>query len=82
MFALLGYFYGKERRADFFLIRLLPGVLEYLGHFARLTKKENVEAVERLLASHLEFAKFEKAQLGTYIVYSVTVMFTYYPNIK
>ncbi len=38
---------------------------EYLDHFARFKRKENVEAVERLLSAHKELAKFERAQLGT-----------------
>ena len=38
---------------------------EYLEHFARFKRKENVEAVERLLSAHKELAKFERAQLGT-----------------
>jgi DNA-directed RNA polymerase II subunit RPB4 len=37
----------------------------YLDHFARFKRKENVEAVERLLSAHKELAKFERAQLGT-----------------
>lgn len=37
---------------------------EYLDHFARFKRKENVEAVERLLSAHKELAKFERAQLG------------------
>lgn len=36
----------------------------YLDHFARFKRKENVEAVERLLSAHKELAKFERAQLG------------------
>lgn len=38
--------------------------MDYLDHFARFKRKENVEAVERLLSSHQELAKFERAQLG------------------
>jgi DNA-directed RNA polymerase II subunit RPB4 len=38
----------------------------YLDHFARFKRKENVEAVERLLSAHKELAKFERAQLGTF----------------
>jgi len=38
---------------------------EYLDHFARFKRKENVEAVERLLSAHKELAKFERAQLGS-----------------
>ncbi|PSS22966.1 hypothetical protein M430DRAFT_33615 [Amorphotheca resinae ATCC 22711] len=37
----------------------------YLDHFARFKRKENVEAVERLLSAHKELAKFERAQLGS-----------------
>ncbi|KAH8796431.1 HRDC-like protein [Hyaloscypha finlandica] len=44
---------------------LLPRTLNYLDTFARFKKKENVEAVERLLNAHPELAKFEKAQLGS-----------------
>jgi DNA-directed RNA polymerase II subunit RPB4 len=38
---------------------------EYLTQFSRFKRKENVEAVERLLSAHKELAKFERAQLGT-----------------
>jgi RNA polymerase Rpb4 len=41
--------------------------MDYLDHFARFKRKENVEAVERLLSAHQELAKFERAQLGTYL---------------
>jgi DNA-directed RNA polymerase II subunit RPB4 len=40
--------------------------MDYLDHFARFKRKENVEAVERLLSAHQELAKFERAQLGIY----------------
>lgn len=43
---------------------ILSKTQEYLDHFARFKKKENVEAVERLLGSRGELAKFERAQLG------------------
>ncbi|KAL5347351.1 hypothetical protein ACLOAV_007662 [Pseudogymnoascus australis] len=43
---------------------MLNKTLEYLDHFARFKRKENVEAVERLLSAHQELAKFERAQLG------------------
>ncbi|KAI2621087.1 HRDC-like protein [Hypoxylon sp. NC1633] len=42
----------------------LTKTIDYLDTFARFKKKENVEAVERLLSSHKEFHKFERAQLG------------------
>lgn len=44
--------------------RMLLKTTEYLDHFARFKRKENVEAVERLLSAHKELAKFERAQLG------------------
>ncbi|KAH8200708.1 hypothetical protein TruAng_005097 [Truncatella angustata] len=45
--------------------RMLTKTMDYLDNFARFQKKENVEAVERLLSAHKEFHKFERAQLGT-----------------
>jgi len=45
---------------------MLIKTMDYLDHFARFKRKENVEAVERLLSAHQELAKFERAQLGTY----------------
>lgn len=39
--------------------------MDYLEHFARFKRKENVEAVERLLSAYQYLAKFERAQLGT-----------------
>lgn len=44
--------------------RVQTKTTEYLDHFARFKRKENVEAVERLLSAHKELAKFERAQLG------------------
>ncbi|KAI9743489.1 MAG: RNA polymerase B [Claussenomyces sp. TS43310] len=44
---------------------MLVKTIDYLDHFARFKRKENVEAVERLLSAHQELAKFERAQLGT-----------------
>ncbi|TQS35616.1 hypothetical protein Golomagni_03961 [Golovinomyces magnicellulatus] len=46
---------------------MLLKTTEYLDHFARFKRKENVEAVERLLSAHKELAKFERAQLGIII---------------
>lgn len=43
---------------------MLTKTIDYLDAFSRFKKKENVEAVERLLSSHKEFHKFERAQLG------------------
>ncbi|PVH78917.1 hypothetical protein DL98DRAFT_589882 [Cadophora sp. DSE1049] len=44
---------------------ILMKTTDYLDHFARFKRKENVEAVERLLSAHKELAKFERAQLGS-----------------
>jgi DNA-directed RNA polymerase II subunit RPB4 len=44
---------------------MLNKTLNYLDHFARFTQKENVEAVERLLSTQKDLAKFERAQLGS-----------------
>jgi hypothetical protein len=44
---------------------MLSKTVDYLDAFSRFKKKENVEAVERLLSAHKEFHKFERAQLGT-----------------
>lgn len=43
---------------------MLVKTMDYLDNFARFKRKENVEAVERLLSAHQELAKFERAQLG------------------
>ena len=43
---------------------MLVKTIDYLDAFSRFKKKENVEAVERLLTAHSEFHKFERAQLG------------------
>lgn len=45
---------------------MLQQTLSYLDNFARFTRKENVEAVERLLSSATQLSKFERAQLGTF----------------
>jgi DNA-directed RNA polymerase II subunit RPB4 len=47
---------------------MLTKTVDYLDAFSRFKKKENVEAVERLLSAHKEFHKFERAQLGTWLV--------------
>jgi hypothetical protein len=53
---------GRGSKAD--KNRMLSKTRDYLDHFARFKRKENVEAVERLLSAHKELAKFERAQLG------------------
>jgi RNA polymerase Rpb4 len=45
---------------------MLIKTTDYLDHFARFKRKENVEAVERLLNAHKDLAKFERAQLGIF----------------
>lgn len=45
---------------------MLQQTLSYLDNFARFTRKENVEAVERLLSSATQLSKFERAQLGRF----------------
>ena len=37
---------------------------DYLDVFARFKQKENIEAVERMLASRVELELFERSQLG------------------
>ncbi|CAK7265650.1 RNA polymerase B [Sporothrix epigloea] len=44
---------------------VLTKTVDYLDAFARFKRKANVEAVERLLASHPELTKFERAALGS-----------------
>ncbi|KZF23752.1 polymerase II polypeptide D [Xylona heveae TC161] len=38
---------------------------DYLDVFARFKQKENIEAVERMLATHVELESFERSQLGS-----------------
>jgi DNA-directed RNA polymerase II subunit RPB4 len=45
--------------------RILTKTIDYLDAFARFKQKENVEAVERLLSTHTELTKFERAALGS-----------------
>ncbi|CAI4216367.1 unnamed protein product [Parascedosporium putredinis] len=57
-----------KRRADRRNVNeteMLQQTLGYLDNFARFTRKENVEAVERLLSSCAQLSKFERAQLGS-----------------
>lgn len=46
--------------------RMLTKTMDYLDAFSRFKKKENIEAVERLLGARKEFHKFERAQLGMF----------------
>lgn len=55
----------KKDRKDRNETEVLNKTLDYLDAFARFKQKENVEAVERLLSSHKELTKFERAQIGS-----------------
>lgn len=56
-----------DLRADVNLsIRTLIKTQDYLDVFARFKQKENIEAVERMLASHDELEYFERSQLGMF----------------
>jgi len=55
----------KSDRKNINDTEMLMKTTEYLDHFARFKRKENVEAVERLLSAHKQLAKFERAQLGS-----------------
>lgn len=44
--------------------RTLIKTQDYLDVFARFKQKENIEAVERMLATHDELEYFERSQLG------------------
>lgn len=48
---------------------VLNKTLDYLDAFARFKEKENVEAVERLLSSHKELTKFERAHIGWFFFF-------------
>ncbi|KAK5148848.1 HRDC-like protein [Cryomyces antarcticus] len=43
----------------------LRSTQKWLDEFARFKQKENIEAVERLLAGRAEFEPFERSQLGS-----------------
>ena len=45
--------------------RTLIKTQDYLDVFARFKQKENIEAVERMLATHDELEYFERSQLGS-----------------
>ena len=61
---------GTKRKRKLTNPRMLSKTRDYLDHFARFKRKENVEAVERLLSAHKELAKFERAQLGSISLFS------------
>ncbi|KAI9798947.1 MAG: RNA polymerase B [Piccolia ochrophora] len=43
---------------------MLKKTQDYLNVFARFKQKENIEAVERLLAAHVNLEPFERSQLA------------------
>lgn len=45
-------------------LRVQRRTLDFFDSFARYGTRETKEAVERLLSSHTELSKFERAQLG------------------
>lgn len=45
---------------------------DYLDVFARFKQKENIEAVERMLASRLELELFERSQLGRRVLLHIS----------
>lgn len=54
----------RNDRKNFQESEILTQTIDYLDAFARFKQKENVEAVERLLSSHKQLNKFERAQIG------------------
>lgn len=54
----------RNDRKGFQETEILAQTVDYLDAFARFKQKENVEAVERLLSSHKNLNKFERAQIG------------------
>lgn len=54
----------RNDRKNFQETEILSQTVDYLDAFARFKQKENVEAVERLLSSHKQLNKFERAQIG------------------
>jgi hypothetical protein len=56
------------------LSRMLIKTQDYLDVFARFKQKENIEAVERLLASQTELEMFERSQLGKQRIPSALIL--------
>jgi len=53
----------QQRKVD--ETEMLIKTQDYLDVFARFKQKENIEAVERMLATHVELESFERSQLGS-----------------
>ena len=57
----------ETSRLIFWYDRTLIKTQDYLEVFARFKQKENIEAVERMLAAHDQLERFERSQLGRLI---------------
>ncbi|KAI9885522.1 MAG: hypothetical protein M1823_002661 [Watsoniomyces obsoletus] len=56
---------SHKARGDFRETEIFAKTNDYLDHFARFKRKENIEAVERILLAHPQLESFERAQLGS-----------------
>ncbi|KAK7745242.1 RNA polymerase B [Diatrype stigma] len=61
---------------------ILSKTIEYLDAFSRFKKKENIEAVERLIDAHSQFHPFEKKQLGSLCCETAEEAKTLIPSIQ
>ncbi|KAF3762345.1 hypothetical protein M406DRAFT_323509 [Cryphonectria parasitica EP155] len=71
----------RNDRKNFQESEILSKTIDYLDAFARFKQKENVEAVERLLSSHKQLNKFERAQIGSLCCDSAEEAKTLIPSI-
>ncbi|KAI3400294.1 hypothetical protein diail_3675 [Diaporthe ilicicola] len=71
----------RNDRKGFQETEILAQTVDYLDAFARFKQKENVEAVERLLSSHKNLNKFERAQIGSLCCDSAEEAKTLIPSI-
>ncbi|PSR99373.1 HRDC-like protein [Coniella lustricola] len=71
----------RNDRKNFQESEILVKTIDYLDAFARFKQKENVEAVERLLSSHKQLNKFERAQIGSLCCDSAEEAKTLIPSI-
>ncbi|KAI9676535.1 MAG: RNA polymerase B [Caeruleum heppii] len=55
----------KKQQAEVSETEMLIKTQDYLDVFARFKQKENIEAVERVLALHPDLESFERSQLGS-----------------
>ncbi|KAI9766563.1 MAG: RNA polymerase B [Candelina submexicana] len=68
---------GKQDETE-----MLRNTQQYLDTFARFKQKENIEAVERMLAAQTNFESFERSQLGTLCCDTAEEAKTLIPSIK